>query len=124
ATGVSKKAIDNCSECTKKIDQHWSQAWPDLLELVKQPKIDMAKVNERFEQFRTEAQSEWSGLYQSLGEPASISKTLDEIKLSPVTEHLLRYMVPKRRYTVADRTQVYKRYDRALDGRAVIYDEL
>lgn len=121
----NKKAIDNWAQFTKKIDQIWNQIWPELDRLIKQPRVNISQVKAHLTQFKQQAQTEWNTLHAQLGaDSKKLPRHLEDLKLDSRTEHLLRLIQPKRRYTLQDKTPVYKAYDKALDGRAVIYDEL
>jgi hypothetical protein len=116
------------SDFSKQVDQLWNQAWPDLVSLASQPTIDMHRVKDRLARFKIAAQKKWDDLRSALGIKAGSSEQLPEklekLELDPRTEHLMRTMMPKRKYTMADRTKVYETYNKALDGRAAIYEEL
>ncbi len=120
----NKKAIDYWAQFTKKTDQLWNQMWPELDVLVKQPQINIPKVKAHLAKFQHEAQKGWGDLYIQLSADAKLPPKLTDLKLDTRTEYLLQLILPKRRYTKSNKTQVYQTYEKALDGRAVIYDEL
>lgn len=113
------------SDFTKRVDQLWNQAWPDILTQLTKAKADMHEIMKRLHRFKQEVQKDWRDLHGSLkADEAVLPSKLSDLQLDFRTEYLMRIMMPKRKYTVADQTQVYKVYDKSHDGRAVVYCQL
>jgi hypothetical protein len=125
ASEDNKMAVDYWAQFTKKTDQLWNQLWPQLDHLAKKPQVNISQIKALLAQFKQQAQTEWNILHTQLkADSNKLPERLDDLTLNSRTEHLLRLIQPKRRYTRQDRTQVYQAYDKAFDGRAIIYDEL
>lgn len=116
-----KKYKEAWAKFTRAVDQLWNQNWPILNNLLREPVINLVAIKQQLRQFEKSVGHEWTLLRNTL---PVLKDKLAALALDYRTEHLLRMMMPKRKYTVEDRTQVYQAYSRGLDGRATIYDEL
>jgi|GEM_PF-6335605 len=110
---------------TRQLDELWNTTWPHILKVANQTNPDVDAVQQQLQLFEEKAQEKWQQLRDNLQERDTtlLPEKLHHLSMSEQTQQLLTS--PQKMIThLPDRTSVYKEYDRALDGRAAIYDEL